>query len=216
MAIAKSAEAFFHGYAHDFNAIYDDDRKQNVVTSLLNRTFRKSMLLRYRESLARCSPIEGKSVLDIGSGPGHYTVALAEKGAAKVVSMDPADGMLEIAKERAKNAGVLDRCEFVKCMLQEYEPAEKFNYSIAMGVMDYILNPLPFLEHVFKITSDKAMFSFPSADGLLAIYRRQRYKSKTPLKLYERYEIEALLEYLGPRRYDIQPLERDFFVEVAP
>ncbi len=216
MATAKSAEAFFHGYAHDFNAIYDDERKQNAVTALLNRTFRKSMLLRYKESLLRCSPIEGKTVLDIGSGPGHYTVALAEKGAAKVVSMDPADGMLEIAKMRAQQANVVERCEFVKCMLQDYRPQEKFTYSIAMGVMDYILNPLPFLEHVFSITSDKAMFSFPSADGLLAIYRRQRYKTKTPLKLYERYEIEALLDHLKPRRYDIQPIERDFFVEVRP
>ncbi len=49
--------------------------------------------------------IEGADVLDLGCGPGNYTIALAQK-AAHVWALDPAEGMLDILKDRAVVAGV--------------------------------------------------------------------------------------------------------------
>src|SRR5450755_1146133 len=102
--------SFFDTYARDFSAIYGNDN--TPVNAVVNRMFRKSMMLRYERSLAGCTPIEGKTVIDIGCGPGHYSVALAARGAARVLGVDFAAGMIELARARAAGAGVADRCTF--------------------------------------------------------------------------------------------------------
>jgi 2-polyprenyl-3-methyl-5-hydroxy-6-metoxy-1,4-benzoquinol methylase len=65
---------FFDSYAHDFNAIYGN--RNTFLNRLLNGWLRRSMRLRYEMTLQSCDPLEGKSVLDVGCGPGHYAVAL--------------------------------------------------------------------------------------------------------------------------------------------
>src|SRR6201997_4378788 len=98
-ASTNRTSEFFHAYAHDFNAIYGNSN--TFVNRLINRHFRASMRLRYEKTIEGCSPIAGKTVLDIGCGPGHYSVALAKKGAERVFGIDFADEMIAIAKQNA-------------------------------------------------------------------------------------------------------------------
>src|SRR5215469_11110865 len=100
---------FFDGYAHDFAAIYGNDN--GWFNTVVNRLFRRVMEDRYRQTLEGCAPIAGRSVLDIGCGPGHYSVALAKRGAAEVLGIDFAEGMLQVARERASREGVAT-CRF--------------------------------------------------------------------------------------------------------
>ena len=67
MTVERRTSDFFDSYAHDFSAIYGT--ANNPVDKIINRLFRKSMMIRYRKSLEGCDPIEGRSVLDIGCGP---------------------------------------------------------------------------------------------------------------------------------------------------
>src|ERR1700759_2847949 len=101
---------FFDTSAKDFSAIYGNEN--TPVNAVVNRFLRKSMMLRYERTLAGCSPIEGKTVIDIGCGPGHYSVALAARGAARVLGVDFAPGMIDIAKKRAEAAKVTGNCTF--------------------------------------------------------------------------------------------------------
>ena len=91
---------FFDRYAMDFNAIYGNSDR--AFEGLVNRLFRRAMLVRYEKTLAGCRPIEGLSVIDIGCGPGHYSVALARAGAVQVLGLDFAPGMLTIAAASAQ------------------------------------------------------------------------------------------------------------------
>ena len=75
---ADTTAEFFHDYAQDFDAIYGT--KHTWIRKLVNKYLRASMRLRFEKTLAGCNPIEGKSVIDIGCGPGHYTVALGQRG----------------------------------------------------------------------------------------------------------------------------------------
>jgi 2-polyprenyl-3-methyl-5-hydroxy-6-metoxy-1,4-benzoquinol methylase len=70
-------QTFFHQYANDFDAIYGN--QNGMVDSIVNRLFRKSMRLRYEKSIEDCEPVQGKSVLDVGCGPGHYSITLAQR-----------------------------------------------------------------------------------------------------------------------------------------
>ena len=67
---ADRTQTFFHQYANDFDAIYGN--QNGVVDSVINKLFRKSMRLRYEKSVEGCEPVQGRSVLDVGCGPGHY------------------------------------------------------------------------------------------------------------------------------------------------
>ena len=105
------ASEFFDRYARDFNAIYGNEN--TLVNTVVNHLFRKDMRVRHDATIDGCRPVEGKSILDIGSGPGHYSVALAQMGAARCFGVDFADGMIDVAKRNAELGGVSSKCEFV-------------------------------------------------------------------------------------------------------
>lgn len=206
----NQVEKFFDEYAHDFNAIYGT--KHSLINSIANPLFRKSMWKRYELSIQNSSPIEGKTALDIGCGPGHYSVALAKKGAAKVTGVDFAKNMIDIAAERANAEGVGDKCEFIVADIFDFPADTKFNYSIVMGVMDYIEDPATMIEKVISLTSDKAFFSFPVEGGLLAYQRKIRYKKRCPLYLYSEKSIEKVLSKFDNIDFKIEKIDRDYFV----
>jgi ubiquinone/menaquinone biosynthesis C-methylase UbiE len=204
--------SFFDTYAKDFSAIYGNEN--TPVNAVVNRMFRKSMMLRYERTLAGCSPIEGKTVIDIGCGPGHYSVALAAKGAARVLGVDFAPGMIDIAKKRAEGAGVADRCTFTLGDFLEVTGDETFDYAVVMGFMDYIEDPLALMKKVLRVCRGKALFSFPTDGGLLAWQRRIRYRSRCALYLYTEPQIRSLVSSLGVKA-SVETISRDFFVTLT-
>jgi len=204
---------FFDTYAKDFNAIYGNEN--TLVNGVVNKLFRKSMMMRYEKSLAGCQPIEGRTVIDIGSGPGHYAVALAAQGAARVLGVDFAPGMIDIAKKRAERAGVTDRCTFTLGDFLEVSGDEKFDYAIVMGFMDYIEDAGALMRKVLNVCRGKAFFSFPADGGPLAWQRRLRYRSRCELYMYTEPQIRSLVSALGVKSSTIEPISRDFFVTLS-
>jgi 2-polyprenyl-3-methyl-5-hydroxy-6-metoxy-1,4-benzoquinol methylase len=205
--------SFFDTYAKDFNAIYGNEN--TLVNGVVNKLFRKSMMLRYEKSLAGCQPVQGKTVIDIGSGPGHYAVALAAQGASRVLGVDFAPGMIDIARKRAERAGVTDRCTFTLGDFLEASGDEKFDYAIVMGFMDYIEDAGALMRKVLNVCRGKAFFSFPADGGPLAWQRRLRYRSRCALYMYTEPQIRSLVSALGVKASSIEPISRDFFVTLT-
>ena len=212
MAQATVSE-FFDSYAGDFDAIYGT--KNTMLNRLLNRYFRASMRIRFEKVLTSCDPIQGKSVIDIGSGPGHFAISLARKGADHVLGVDFAESMNELASRHAEQAGVADRCRFDFGDFLEYEIPEQFDYAVVMGFMDYIADPSTVIRKVLSATRAKAMFSFPAAGGFLAWQRKLRYRKRCELYMYTAGQLEELFSQAGDRSVRIEPIARDFFVTVT-
>ena len=208
-----SVSEFFDGYSRDFNTIHGSEN--TPFNRLIDRVFRKSMWLRYTKSLEGCEPIEGRSVLDVGCGPGHYSVALALKGATRVFGIDFAHGMIELAQKNAEQAGMERRCEFVTVDFMTYPFEEVFDYSIVTGFMDYVRDARPVVERVLSLTRFKAFFSFPVAGGLLSWQRRLRYRSRCDLFLYNRDQVERLFRDLRCTQAKVERISRDFLVSVS-
>lgn len=212
VSVNRTSE-FFSAYAHDFNAIYGN--RNTFVNRWINRHLRKSMRLRYERTIAGCSPIVGKTVLDIGCGPGHYSVALAKNGAARVFGIDFADEMISIAQKNAHSAAVDDRCEFARMDFLADPIDEKYDYSIAMGFMDYMADPRKTVEKVLSVTRGKAFFSFPADGGFLAWQRKLRYKPRCPLYMYTEPQIKELFSSVRPQQVRCEAIARDYFVTVT-
>ena len=173
------------------------------------------MRLRYEKTIAGCSPIEGKSVLDIGCGPGHYSVTLAKNGAKEVFGIDFAEEMIGLASQNAWSAGVQDRCHFARRDFLVDSIDDKYDYTIAMGFMDYMADPQMTLEKVLAVTKLKAFLSFPAKGGILAWQRKLRYKSRCPLYMYSLPQLHQLFSTLNLQNVGCERIARDYFVTVT-
>ncbi len=210
MPTIERTRQFFEDYAVDFDALYGTRR--SWLNRVVNPLLRKSMRLRYERTLAACQPLAGRTVLDVGCGPGHYSVALARRGAARVVGIDFADGMLEIAEAHASKAGAADRCEWLHTGFEDYSPDEVFDYVVLNGFMDYAPEPAAVVRRALALTARRAFFSFPASGGVLGWQRRQRYRNRCDLFLYERTEVAELFH--GIDGVSIETIARDYFVQV--
>jgi len=210
---ADRTQGFFHQYAGDFDAIYSN--RGGLIDGALNKLFRKSMKLRFVNAVQGCSPIQGRTVLDVGCGPGHYAITLAQRGAGRVVGIDFADGMLKIAEDHARRAGLGNRCEFRVADFLNFSSPEAFDYVILMGFMDYMADPRSVIEKAISLSRSKVFFSFPRAGGFLAWQRKLRYRNRCDLYLYENEQLDKLFGSFDQIKYQIEPIARDFFVTVS-
>jgi 2-polyprenyl-3-methyl-5-hydroxy-6-metoxy-1,4-benzoquinol methylase len=210
--VSERTSEFFDRYAVDFDSIYGNDNK--ALERVANRLFRRAMLVRYQKTIAGCRPIAGKSVIDVGCGPGHYGITLARQGADKVLGLDFAPGMLKIARDHAEVAGVGERCHFALGDFLTYPLPELFDYAIVMGFMDYVHDPRAIIERVLAIVRVRAFFSFPKAGGPLAWQRQWRYRNRCDLFLYSEKQIRDLMAPTGAS-FTIDPIGRDFFVTLS-
>jgi len=211
--MSSRTSEFFDRYAVDFDSIYGNDNR--ALERVVNLLFRRAMVVRFERTLAGCQPIDGRSVVDVGCGPGHYGIALARAGALRVVGLDFADAMLDIARKRAAALGVAQHCSFVRGDFLTHPINERFDYGIAMGFMDYVMDPRPVIERVLGLVRRRAFFSFPKAGGPLAWQRQLRYRNRCDLFLYRREQIQTLLSPTGAS-FSIESIGRDFFVTVEP
>jgi 2-polyprenyl-3-methyl-5-hydroxy-6-metoxy-1,4-benzoquinol methylase len=75
----------------------------------------------------------GQTVLDIGSGWGGLAMTLARDYGAKVTGVTLSIEQLELARERARAAGLADRVDF---QLADYREVErKFDRIVSVGML---------------------------------------------------------------------------------
>jgi 2-polyprenyl-3-methyl-5-hydroxy-6-metoxy-1,4-benzoquinol methylase len=159
--------------ARDFDAIYRLER--SAWSRWFNRIFRKAIFERYDITLREAGDVAGKNVLDIGCGSGVYSVDFARRGAAKILGVDFSANMLEIARNEARRHGVADRCAFLQANFLETDLDREFDVTIAIGVFDYLPDPLTFLRKMAGVTRGRLIASFPGHSLIRERVRLLRY-----------------------------------------
>ena len=201
----------FHADARRFDAIYEDEK--NPFSRFVDNVWRGVVRRRFELTLERLEPLAGKSVLDVGCGSGRYCIAYAERGAARVVGVDFAAGMIELADEYARRARLTDRCEFRAGKFPEAVEDELFDASTAMGFFDYVAEPAKIVSRMRELTRSQMIMSFPKSREWRAPVRRVRFWVKgCPLFLYTESQVKKILSEAGVTRYDWISLDRDYIV----
>jgi len=97
---------------------------------------------RLQDSLAS---LEGRTILDIGSGNGYYALQMRKAGARTVIGVDP--GLLYVMQFLAVNTFLHDPGVFVlPARLHELPlPARKFDTTFSMGVLYHQRSPIDHL-----------------------------------------------------------------------
>jgi len=195
----------FDEEARTFDAHYDA-APAGFLNRMVDRAFR-TQRLNERLDLVIEACRGASSILEVGSGSGRVTVAIAQAVPdARIVGIDFSGEMNELARAWASRGGVADRCEFMDgdFPTQDYKPGS-FDVVVAPGVFDYILKPGPALRRLCELASDRVAASFPARYRLLAPVRRARLESQhCPVRFYARGELEAMAGATGA---DIRTLD---------
>lgn len=207
---------FFDSYSEAFDRLYGDDK--SAVRSWVDRRFRRSMSERFDRTLGTLRErVKGKRVLDIGCGPGRYTVALAHLGAAEVIGLDHAENMLVLARRWAVAAKVDRQCRFVHSDFMDYRATAPFDFALAIGVFDYVMEPTAFLRKVRETVREAFIASFPVRWHWLTPQRKVRYAlRRCPIRFYSERQVRGLLGESGLVPIEFSRMDRDYFVVASP
>ena len=153
---------YFETHRGDWDGIYS--AAPGTLRFRLNRRFRRAVWQRMALALEEFREVEGRSVLEVGSGTGELAIRLAERGARRVVGVDAAGEMVRAARAHAERRGVSGRCEFIQADFSSHDlGAEKFDYVVALGVFDYVADAATFLDRMWRLTGERLVISFPHA-----------------------------------------------------
>lgn len=224
MTDSERVKQHFQRSASGFDLIYTEEKSN--FRKFLDRRFRQDMYERYELTLQECMDIRGKRILDVGCGPGRYCVELAKAGPAEVLGLDFAENALRMARELAEDNGLSDVCSFRCADFAEYQfdthqrhgGFSPFHICLALGLFDYIADPIPLISKMRDVTLEKIIMTFPSKSTYRMAIRRVRYWLKRcPLFLYDEKQIEDILAESDIPNYTIRKLSGtdnsgDFFV----
>jgi ubiquinone/menaquinone biosynthesis C-methylase UbiE len=196
----------FESEALDFDAIYRQDR--GIFHTWFNRTFRKPVFERYEITFQTVGDPRGKTILDIGCGSGIYGVNFALKGARCVLGIDFSSQMIKLARRRASEYGVEHICQFEQADFLTIDLQDSFDFSIAMGVFDYLPDPVTFLQRMKAVTSGQSIISLPGHSLIRESLRKLRYRllSKGGVFFYSRGDIENIVRQAGVFDYQLRPV----------
>ncbi|MBV9216900.1 MAG: class I SAM-dependent methyltransferase [Acidobacteria bacterium] len=211
--VGERVRDHFHEDASRFDAIYE--QKKGFFAGIVDNWWRGVVQKRLELNVEKLRPLDGKKILDVGCGSGRFCIAFAREGAARVVGIDFAKGMIEIANALAKDAGVADRCEFiVGAFPDDIDRGEApFDASTGNGFFDYVDDPVPVIAAMRELTKGKMIMSFPKAVEWRVPVRRVRFWLKgTPLFLYREPQVRDILAKAGVTDFEFIHLDRDYLV----
>ena len=201
---SESVRTYFDTRAEQFDHLYREDVRWRA---LFNRIFRQAIYQRFAIALAESGKVQGARILDVGCGPGRYVLAYAQLGAAQVVGIDVAEGMIKLAEKHAQAAGLADRCQFICGDFLTTDFADRFDVVLAVGVFDYLCTAEPFLRRMVELAEGRVIVTFPGRSVLRMWLRRLRYAVRgVPVHFYRKDEVEALAQVTDICMFRVIPI----------
>lgn len=202
----KLSGTFFDEFAETFDTFYDG--KRGRAMQWIDMHFRRDMFVRFGMTFELLGDLQGRTVLDVGCGSGPYMAEAFRRGAGQITGIDPAPGMLDLARERLEGIGKLDQTQFIKGYFPEQRPADVHDSAIVMGVMDYVRDAPSFVKGLLESVSRRAVLSFPSTHWFRTPVRKVRYRLRNcPLYIYDENHIHALMEEVDAPSYSVYKIE---------
>jgi ubiquinone/menaquinone biosynthesis C-methylase UbiE len=207
----EKVQKYFHKQAARFDSIYEE--RKTFWQKVVDRFFRQVVRDRFDLTFREIGEINGKTILDVGCGSGRYALEFARRGAQRVVGIDFAQAMIDLAKNYAEDLAEKERCKFISGDFIKYDFKEKFDYTIAMGFFDYLKNPSDYLVRMKDFTKGKIVASFPKRWTWRTPIRKIRlFLANCQVYFYSRGDLEKLLKENQISESEIFDLSRDFIL----
>ncbi len=158
MRSREAVRSYFDREAARFDAIYEQGKPlgQRLVDGA-----RRVVVERWK-LICNLAPIRGEwMALDVGCGSGRYAIEFLRRGAARVVGIDLAPAMIEIARQHAAEAGVSERADFRVESFLEFQTADSFDVIVAAGYFDYLEDPVAHLRRMVALSRGHIYVTVP-------------------------------------------------------
>jgi 2-polyprenyl-3-methyl-5-hydroxy-6-metoxy-1,4-benzoquinol methylase len=215
MNAEKQQEIYWDQHFQEFDRIYSAKKSRWKI--ILDGIFRKDMFERFQFVMENAEPIAGKTILDAGCGGGRFSVEFAKRSAKKVTGIDISENMINLARRMVKDAKVENICDFHKSSIVGFQPGMKYDLSIAIGIFDYLKEPLPELTKLASLSQGMVIMTFPRIFTWRAPVRKLRLLfGKCHVYFYSEARIRKLLEQAGLNLKKIKKVGKLYCVVVSP
>lgn len=170
------------------------------------------------------APLEGRRILDVGTGTGRAAIALARRG-ARVTGMDASPEMLQVARRRAAEAGVGDGAEatagvtFVRGDAHGLDfPDRSFDAVVCLRVLMHTPDWRASLAELCRVAAGRVVFDYPSlwsAAALQAVTRRIAHVVKPSVEAYRVFAPRAVTRALAAQGFVVTGEHRQFVLPIA-
>lgn len=162
------------------------------------------------------APLEGRQVLDVGTGTGRAALALGRLGAS-VVGIDASFEMLRVADTRARRDGVGGR--FARADAHALPFVDRsFDAAVCLRVLMHAVDWRLALAEVCRVARWRVVIDFPSSRSLAALesaFRSARKRRGANVEAYRVMAVPEVTEALGSGGFRVVTVERQFVLPIA-
>ena len=169
------------------------------------------------EQLSRwLGDVRGKSILDIGAGTGRTAIPLAKAG-AKVTAADASEAMLEVARKKAKSAGV--ELEFNACDIMNLPFEDKaFDKILCFRVLLHVTDWEKAFGEICRCSADEIIMDFPPRWALAALQvpvRRVRSIWNKTIQTFRLFTLSRMKKEFALHGFEIIEVEKLWVLPIA-
>lgn len=161
-------------------------------------------------------PLQGRTVLDVGTGTGRAAIGLARRG-ARVTGVDASPQMLRVARTRAAEAGaeaVFDVGDAHRLAF----PDRAFDAAVSLRVLMHTPDWRQCLSELCRVAGDRVVFDYPaalSAAALQAVTRRLAASLGRPVEAYRVLRTSDVTRTVEACGFRVDRAHRQFVLPIA-
>ena len=162
------------------------------------------------------APLEGRRILDVGTGTGRAAIALAKRGAI-VTGVDASAEMLEVAARRAEEAGATVTFSRGDAHRLDF-PDRAFDAVVCLRVLMHTPDWRASLGELCRVASQRVVFDYPSlysGAALQALIRRVTHTMNPAVEAYRVFSPAAVSRVLGQAGFRVTGEHRQFVLPIA-
>jgi len=169
-----------------------------------------------RQIAAFLAPVEGRRILDVGTGTGRAAIALAKRGGI-VTAVDASAEMLEVAERRAREADT--RIAFGRGDAHHLEfPDRAFDAVVCLRVLMHTPDWRRSLGELCRVSSGRVVFDYPSlwsAAALQAMARRLAHTVNRSVEAYRVFSPGSVARALQAEGFQVTDQHKQFVLPIA-
>jgi ubiquinone/menaquinone biosynthesis C-methylase UbiE len=197
-------------YADPATAQTFDDRRFGGPIGELVAAGQAEVLLRFS------GPLEGRRVLDVGTGTGRAALLLARHGAV-VTGIDPSAEMLAVARRRAHEEGAAIEFREGDAHALAF-PDQSFDVVVSLRVLMHTPRWRTCLAECCRVASDVVVIDYPSITStaaVQAVWRRLLHAAGRTTEPYRVIADREVHEVLARAGFRVREMHRQFVLPIA-
>jgi ubiquinone/menaquinone biosynthesis C-methylase UbiE len=162
------------------------------------------------------APLEGRRILDVGTGTGRAAIALARQGAI-VTGVDASAEMLAVAERRARDAGAAVTLVRGDAHRLEF-PDRSFDAVVCLRVVMHTPDWRASLGELCRVSAGRLVLDYPSlwsAAALQAAARRLAHTVNRSVEAYRVFSPASIARALEAHGFRVTGEHRQFVLPIA-